>query len=132
MAVSLRASREGLLKVDIARKKKGWTKSEDAWWGLALTSKATLRRFWRSLSIQRDAFIAICENVGVNWEEIVDHTPLSPDSSTVKFFSYDYIWVGREDLIAELSTKVKESCRLLILVGLSGIGKTALAEKLAV
>ena len=30
MAVSLRASREGLLKVDIARKKKGWTKSEDA------------------------------------------------------------------------------------------------------
>ncbi len=132
MAVSLRASREGLLKVDIARKKKGWTKSEDAWWGLALTSKATLRRFWRSLSIQRDAFIAICENVGVNWEEIVDHTPPSPDSSTVKFFSYDYIWVGREDLIAELSTKVKESCRLLILVGLSGIGKTALAEKLAV
>ncbi len=40
--------------------------------------------------------------------------------------------MGREDLIAELSRKVKESCRLLILVGLSGIGKTALAEKLAV
>ena len=132
MAVSLRASREGLKKVDAARRKKGWTKAEDAWWGLAPTSKATLKRFWRSIPIEREAFIAICENVGVNWEEIVDETPPSPDSSTVKFFSYDNIWVGREDLIAELSTKVKESCRLLILVGLSGIGKTALAEKLAV
>ncbi|MDE5090672.1 MAG: ATP-binding protein, partial [Trichodesmium sp. St18_bin3_1_1] len=117
MAVSLRASREGLQKVDAARKKKGWTKAEDAWWGLAPTSKATLKRFWRSIPIEREAFIAICENVGVNWEEIVDETPPSPDSSTVKFFSYDNIWVGREDLIAELSTKVKESCRLLILVG---------------
>ena len=72
MAVSLRASKEGLQKIDAARKKKGWTKTEDAWWGLALTSRATLKRFWRNLPIERDAFIGICKNVGVNWEEIVD------------------------------------------------------------
>ncbi|MGD1717727.1 NB-ARC domain-containing protein [Dapis sp. BLCC M172] len=132
MAVTLRASKEGLQKIDAARKKKGWNKTEGAWCGLALTSQATLKRFWRSLPIERDTFIGICENVGINWEEIVDNTTPSPQNSTVEFFAYDNVWVGREDLIAELTTKVKESCRLLILVGISGIGKTALAEKLAV
>ncbi|NER07460.1 MAG: ATP-binding protein, partial [Okeania sp. SIO3C4] len=132
MAVTIRASKEGLKKIDLARKKKGWTKTEDAWWGLALTSQATLKRFWRGLPIERDAFIGICENVGINWEEIVDDVPPSSQNSTVEFFSYDDVWVGRENLIAELTKKVKESCRLLILVGISGIGKTALAEKLAV
>ncbi|NES66396.1 MAG: ATP-binding protein [Okeania sp. SIO2D1] len=132
MAVTLRASQEGLKNIDLARKKKGWTKTEGAWCGLALTSQATLKRFWRGLPIERDAFIGICKTVGINWEEIVDDAPSSPQNSTVEFFSYDDVWVGREDLIAELTTKVKESCRLLILVGISGIGKTALAEKLAV
>ncbi|MGB3509875.1 MAG: NB-ARC domain-containing protein [Microcoleaceae cyanobacterium] len=132
MAVTLKASQEGLQKIDIARKKKGWTKTEDAWWGLALTSQATLKRFWRALPIDRDAFISICQNVGINWEEIADETTSLSQKSTVEFFAYDDAWVGREDLIVELTTKVKESCRLLILVGIGGIGKTALAEKLAV
>ncbi|MGD1806603.1 NB-ARC domain-containing protein [Dapis sp. BLCC M126] len=132
MAVTLRASKEGLEKIDKARRRKGWTKTELAWCQLALTSQATLKRFWRSLPIERDAFINICKEVGINWEKIVDDTPPSPQNSTVEFFSYDDVWVGREDLITELTTKVKESCRLLILVGISGIGKTALAEKLAV
>ena len=132
MAVTLRASQEGLEKVDIARKKKGWTKTEDAWCGLAQTSKATLSRFWRGFPIWQEIFIRICQTVEINWEEIVDDTPSSPQNSTVEFFAYDDVWVGRENLIAELTTKVKESCRLLILVGISGIGKTALAEKLVV
>ena len=132
MAVTLKASQGGLQKIDNARQKKGWTKSEDAWFGLALTSKATLKRFWRGLPIERDAFIGICKTVEINWEEVVDETTTSPQNSTVGFFAYDDAWVGREDLIAELTKKVKESCRLLILVGISGIGKTALAEKLAV
>ncbi len=132
MAVTLRASKEGLQKIDAARRKKGWTKTEGAWCGLALTSQATLKRFWRNLPIEQETFINICQTVKINWEEIVDETPPSPQNSTVEFFAYDDVWVGRENLITELTTKVKESCRLLILVGISGIGKTALAEKLAV
>lgn len=132
MAVTLRASKEGLQKIDAARKKKGWIKTEDAWRELALTSQATLKRFWRGLPIERDTFINICQTVGINWEEIVDDAPPSSQNSTVGFLAYDDVWVGRENLIAELTTKVKESCRLLILVGISGIGKTALAEKLVV
>jgi hypothetical protein len=46
MAVSISASEAGLQIVDRARRKKGWTKAEEAWYQLALTSKATLKRFW--------------------------------------------------------------------------------------
>jgi len=48
------------------------------------------------------------------------------------FFAYDDAWVGRGNLIQELSDRIKTSCRLLILVGIAGIGKTALAERIAV
>jgi nucleoside phosphorylase len=53
--------------------------------------------------------------------------PISPN-----FFAYDDTWVGRESLIQDLSNRMRGSCRLLILVGITGIGKTALGERLAV
>jgi len=132
MAASLRASQEGLEIVDMARIKKGWKKTEDAWWQLATTSKATLKRFWRGIAIQRDAFIALCKTVGVNWEKIVDNSPPPPEGSRAEFFAYDGAWVGREESVVQLKEKVEGQSRLLILVGITGIGKTALAEKLAV
>jgi Cdc6-like AAA superfamily ATPase len=46
--------------------------------------------------------------------------------------AYDDAWVGREQLVAELSQKLRGQCRLLLILGLTGIGKTALAEKLVV
>ena len=48
------------------------------------------------------------------------------------FFAYDDAWVGRAQLVTELNQKLRGSCRLLLILGLTGIGKTALAEKLAV
>lgn len=39
-------------------------------------------------------------------------------------------WVGRETLIAELHQKLLGDCRVLSLVGITGIGKTALAGRL--
>jgi hypothetical protein len=47
-------------------------------------------------------------------------------------FAYDNYWVGRDKLLADLSVKVLGDYRVLILVGITGIGKTALGEKLAV
>jgi nucleoside phosphorylase len=52
--------------------------------------------------------------------------PVSPN-----FFAYDEAWVGRDNLINDLSSRVRSSCRLLVLVGITGIGKTALGERLA-
>jgi hypothetical protein len=40
------------------------------------------------------------------------------------------VGVGREELIDQLSEIIQGSCRVLILTGITGIGKTALAERL--
>ena len=46
--------------------------------------------------------------------------------------AYDDAWVGRDPLISALSHRLQESCRLLFLTGIAGVGKTALAERLVV
>ena len=50
----------------------------------------------------------------------------------LNFFALDDRWVGRANLVQALSRRIQESCRLLVLVGMTGIGKTALGERLAV
>ena len=131
MAVSLRASKQGLEIVERERKKKGWEATAASWYDAANTSAATLKRFRRGIPIQQDVFIAICKAVGIeNWEEIVDNTPTQPTASYMEFSVYDDAWVGREALIQQLSDRVNSSCRVLLLVGITGIGKTALAERL--
>jgi uncharacterized protein YjbI with pentapeptide repeats len=73
MAKTIAASACGLHRVDRARRKKMWTKSEKAWAELVPTSVATLRRFWAGLAIQVDTFQAICETVGIkDWESVAD------------------------------------------------------------
>ena len=132
MAVSLRASQKGLEILDSARKKKGWTAIAPAWAEKANTSVATLKRFRQKKPIQQDVFIEICKAVGIeNWEEIVDDRLPLQIASRVDFFAYDSSWVGRKQLVTELSEKLRGSCRLLLILGLTGIGKTALAERLA-
>ncbi|MEM9908721.1 MAG: ATP-binding protein, partial [Cyanobacteria bacterium P01_D01_bin.44] len=48
------------------------------------------------------------------------------------FFAYDPFWVGRESLTSELATRLKGPCRLMLITGIAGVGKTALAERLSV
>jgi len=132
MAVTLRASKLGLQIIDQKRKEKGWYKRQGAWYLKADSSEGTLRRFWRGLPIDRDTFIKICQAVGIeNWAEIVDNSPISPTASYLEFSVYDeQIWVGRDVLISDLTAKLHDKCRILLLVGITGIGKTALGEKL--
>lgn len=48
------------------------------------------------------------------------------------FFAYDDGWVGRKSLIQKLGDRIRGNCRLLMLFGITGIGKTALGERLAI
>ena len=143
MAASVRASKEGLKIIDLARSKKGWNKDAPAWIVAAndllkdtkkgSVSRSTLNRFWKPQPIRQENFVAICQAVGVeNWEEIVDENPSQKQSLPDNFFAYDSSWVGRDKLITDLSQKLHNSCRFLLILGLTGIGKTALAEKLAI
>lgn len=89
MAIALKASKKGLAIIDLARKKKGWTKIALLWRKNANhVGEAALRKFWRRIPIVQDNFVSICQAVGVdNWEEIVEETiPLEdPQSSDLKW-----------------------------------------------
>ncbi|BAZ28289.1 hypothetical protein NIES4074_07200 [Cylindrospermum sp. NIES-4074] len=59
-------------------------------------------------------------------------TPENP-RATLSLSAYNSeTWVGRDALITELTQKLEEKCRILALTGITGIGKTALAERLVV
>ncbi len=127
-----RASHQGLKLVDELRKNKGWNRQDSRWWREIPTSVSTLKRFWEGKAIQPEVFIKICQAVGLeNWGEIVDNSPVHQQAEISYCFDYDNDWVGRTELINQLVNKVRNSCRVLILTGITGIGKTALAERLA-
>lgn len=133
MAATLRASEIGLKIVNHQRNKKGWNKHSVAWTSEAQTSVATLKRFWCKKAINQDVFVKICEAVNVSsWEEIVDQSSPTETREIPEWFAYDEMWVGREELVTELIEEIQGSCRLFVLLGISGIGKTALAECLTV
>lgn len=142
MSNSLSASTEGLARVDRARKRLGWTKTSTArWWQDAHTSRATLRRFWQGDRIQRDAFIAICQTVGIHdWEAIADSSNLDseciPDETTPQLDWYEAPdiegFYGRDRELQQLEQWiVHDRCKFITIAGIAGIGKTALALALA-
>jgi hypothetical protein len=132
MAVSLKLSKSGKETIEQARKKKGFYADSTSWCQVANTSASTLKRFRAGIAISQDAFIKFCKAVGVNWEDVVE-TDVSASSQpqlTPEFSQFDESWVGREQLITDLNQKIQDSYRILIITGITGIGKTALAEKL--
>ncbi len=159
MAGLLRASEEGLRIVNLARRNPGWNKTSELWCQAALTSQATLKRFWRRQPIRRETFIDICKAVGIdNWEDTVDRdiqstkslldqaiadlpTPGNPDRI---FDLPDNLppvrnWVGRHQELETLKSLIldrpqdsgseKIPVTAVSLVGLTGIGKTTLASQ---
>ena len=140
MTATVRASEVGLQQVDQARRKKQWSKSEQAWYQLAYTSESSLKRFWSRTPIQANLFESICKAVGIeDWQAIADCSPqssyqeqsLSAGATNPSVYHSD-TWVERDLLIDDLLSKLKGQTRLLWLTGISGVGKTTLAEYLAV
>lgn len=134
MTSKVKASQVGLQQVDIARQKKNWGKQEQAWCDLAFTTIPTLKRFRKGERIEQDAFVEICKAVGIeDWEEIADFSQLLEDSEFEVSISVPHIfnksfWVERSDTEALIS--VLQQCRIFALTGITGIGKTVLAERL--
>lgn len=86
MVYSIKASEEGLRRVDQARRKKRWNKTAEVWCSQAFISRATLSRFWGMQSIRSELFMAICEAVGVDWELVAEHHDLQEDTLQTRDF----------------------------------------------
>ncbi|MEO0806386.1 MAG: AAA family ATPase [Cyanobacteria bacterium J06643_4] len=96
---------------------------------------STVNNFCRGLNVSTAKFEEICEALGLEPREIIlpANSPSStppPASPQHTFFAYDPFWVGRNTLIQDLSHRLQTTCRLLLIAGISGVGKTALAERL--
>ncbi|BAY14968.1 NB-ARC domain-containing protein [Anabaenopsis circularis NIES-21] len=139
MSNSLKASTTGLVIVDKARKRLGWTKTSTArWWQDAHTSRATLRRFWQGDRIQQEIFIAICQAVGINdWQSIADIPNADFEELSTQYLDWDEApdiesFYGRNQELTQLEEWiVGDRCKLIIITGIAGIGKTSLALALA-
>ena len=123
MADSLNASKRGLELVDQARRKKGWTKFVTAeWWVTAKTSQATLKRFWGGKRIDRQAFIGICEAVGVNSKRVVDSQEQQPTPPPEPY-------IERPLLTSSCLETLKQPGSLLRIKALRQMGKTILLNR---
>jgi hypothetical protein len=128
--VTIRASEQGLLQIDRARRRKGWLKQSEIWCRLGQTSRATLKRFWRRDAIDQGTFIAICQAVGIaDWQAIAqsDDAPSELYLDLSAMPDIPMFW-GRTAELAQLTDWAKQ-CRLIVLWGMGGIGKTSLVAE---
>ena len=108
-----------------------------------LIALSTVNNFCRGIKVSVAKFEQICESLGLDPHEMIlpkastpqieQSFPAPPNSklTTAQFFAYDAFWVGRDDLTKILLTKLTDTCRLLLITGIAGVGKTALSERLA-
>jgi len=152
MAGLLRAPEEGLKIIDMVRLNLGWNKSEDTWCKAALTSKATLRRFWAQNRIRRETFIYICQAVGINnWEDIIEGNDIKKTELLLAAAIADIPLENQTDRTFPLpenlppvrngvqrtkeidilkTTIINSDITAISIVGLPGIGKTCLVSQL--
>ncbi|NJO79334.1 MAG: NACHT domain-containing protein [Cyanobacteria bacterium RM1_2_2] len=136
----VRASEAGIQKADELRIKRGWNRKSPAFALASDTSESTLGRFWgRKDLIRIENFINIYKALGTDdWEQYVDQSidpsteptpePLERIVDGVPKLGAFY---GRDRELETLSQSILEhKVQVIGLLGMGGIGKTALAAKL--
>jgi len=96
------------------------------WRDAIAPASGTWRRFLEAKQpVDVEFFKAFCQALDLNWETLINHkTELSQAPDLTAFF-------GRDRELRELTQKLtEERCRLVLIHGNGGIGKTALARKL--
>ena len=142
---STKASQCGLTQIKRAIAQKGWTMSDDRWlveaskmlepsgnWNESGPyaygcSRQTWERFLQGTAIRERSFIAFCQIVGVDPDDVAESaSSLREDWGEAPDVP---IFHGREQELATLQHWIlKEKCRLITIVGLAGIGKTRLVR----
>src|SRR4028118_175195 len=111
--------------------------------GFALS---TVSRLLTGKTVDYATFVEICEQLGLKWREISDlgngvsSQPVDTKSSLANANRHQdwgeapdaSFFFGRSDELTTLEQWiVQDKCRMVVLLGMGGIGKTALAAKLA-
>lgn len=149
MAASLRLSKEGIERVELARCKRGWDADALVWYKEAKSSKATLKRFRSGEAVQQQAFIDLCKAVGIdNWEELVEESPRnrpitdndlpSNTDNEIETWQKERFYgqfIGRSQELQELlkyleSEEKNKVLGIVGIVGIGGLGKSALCHQL--
>jgi len=99
---------------------------------------STVSNFCRGVNVSIAKFEEISDALGLEPRTLIQSphqqqatTPDAAPSPAPTFFAYDDGWVGREAVVTEAAAQLTENCRLLIVTGIAGVGKTALAERLS-
>jgi transcriptional regulator with XRE-family HTH domain len=142
---SLKASKQGLARIKQARKEKGWTVYDPRWLEAASKvlgttweeagvlaegiSEGTWKRFLAGkLPINADAFKAYCQVLGLKWEQVVERLGHQDWGEAPEVT----VFCGRANELGTLERWIiQDHCRLVALLGMGGIGKTALVAKVA-
>lgn len=151
---TLKASKLGLLRIQQARKEKGWgwnaeddtcllkasaiLEPDQQWfsggpyaYGVSL---GTWKRFLAGKNpIGANTFKAYCQSLELDWEDVVDRRCLVL-SGTKQDWDEERdvsLFCGRMQELQQLERwMISDRCRLILLLGMGGIGKTALSMKL--
>lgn len=127
------ASRKGLAIVDGLSSQGQWDKGQ-AKYDFFLSNGIRLadcEKFWARQRIDFKVFKDICTLARVDWREIVLNDAEEASEKIPYFSQFDAAWVGRDNLTSEVIKRLNGNCRIFIIEGITGIGKTALAECLA-
>lgn len=92
----------------------------------------TLKNFLAGKPISSRVFQSFCQVRDIDWQEVIDLTSNTQIQKQAQQSSFiESFWVGRDKLISQLTVELQKSTRVLVLTGITGIGKTALAYQLA-
>jgi hypothetical protein len=99
-------------------------------------ARATVTKFFTGKPISHENFTTICEELGLNWQEIA---LLEENFGKGEIDRKDWggvteadFFCGRTEELAEIKRWIiGDKCRLITVFGMAGMGKTALAVELA-
>ncbi|MEW6493482.1 MAG: tetratricopeptide repeat protein [Cyanobacteriota bacterium] len=113
-------------------------------------SLSTVKNFLNGKAVDYSYFLETSQKLGFDWKTLAyfgeqgnpEHSVANPPqeqpsateqtASSISCSVYDEeTWVGREKLIRQLNQKLRGKCRILIITGVTGQGKTTLGERLA-
>lgn len=135
MSRSLKINPEYIPKAELALKQKGYT-NKSTFAELIPLARATVTKFFTGKPISHENFTIICEELGLNWQEIA---LLEENFGKGEIDRKDWggvpeadFFYGRTEELAEIKRWIiGDKCRLITVFGMAGMGKTALAVELA-